>query len=57
MCVPQVALLVKPTLGTVTGLSHMQKERLQFTHVRAKTGVERATSLGGRLLHCRAEAS
>ena len=43
--VPQVALLVKPTLGTVPDLSHMQKERLQFIQVRAKPGIERATSL------------
>lgn len=40
VCVPQAALLVKPTIGTVPGPGHMQKKRLEFMQVRPRTGID-----------------
>ena len=47
----QMALLAKPTLGMLPGPDQMQKDRPQFTQVRPRTVIERATSLGSWLPH------
>ena len=51
----QMALLAKPTLGMLPGPDQMQKDRPQFTQVRPRTVIERATSLGSWLPHNRAK--